>query len=109
MTALNQYQRLESTGLWRNNTEEQRREVIAAIGDATLVISDMQDRPLTHWSIPAIKRSNPGVLPAVFHPAGDPSETLELPEHETAMVEAIERRQKAIHRKEARPGRLRGL
>ncbi|CUJ10074.1 hypothetical protein [Cognatishimia activa] len=109
MTALNQYQRLEATGLWRNNTEEQRREVIAAIGDATLVISDMQDRPLTHWSIPAIKRSNPGVLPAVFHPAGDPSETLELPEHETAMVEAIEKLQKAIHRKEARPGRLRGV
>ncbi|MFY0597659.1 MAG: hypothetical protein JXQ85_14600 [Cognatishimia sp.] len=108
MTALNKYQRLEASGLWRATTDEQRREVIASIGDATLVISDMRDQPLTHWSIAAIKRSNPGKLPAVFHPAGDSSETLELAEHETEMVAAIEKLQKAIHRKDSRPGRLRG-
>ena len=109
MTALNKYQRLEASGLWRASPEEQRREVIAAIGDVTLVISDLQDRPLTHWSIPAIQRGNPGKLPAVFHPAGDPSETLELAENETEMVAAIEKLQRAIHRKENRSGRLRGL
>ena len=109
MTALKKYQRLEASGLWRAAPEEQRREVIASIGDATLVISDMQDRPLTHWSIPAIKRANPGKLPAVYHPAGDSSETLELAENETEMVAAIEKIQRAIDRKESHPGRLRGL
>lgn len=109
MTALKKYQRLEASGLWRAAPEEQRREVIASIGDATLVISDMQDRPLTHWSIPAIKRANPGKLPAVYHPAGDPSETLELAENENEMVAAIAKIQRALNRKEARPGRLRGV
>lgn len=109
MTALKKYQRLEASGLWRATPEEQRREVIASIGDATLVISDMQDRPLTHWSIPAIKRANPGKLPAVYHPAGDSSETLELAENETEMVAAIEKIQRAIDRKDSHPGRLRGL
>ncbi|SHH59252.1 hypothetical protein [Cognatishimia maritima] len=108
MTALNKYQRLEASGLWRASADDQRREVIASIGDATLVISDLQDRPLTHWSIPAIKRSNPGKLPATYHPAGDPSETLELAENEAEMVAAISKLQRAIHRKEAHPGRLRG-
>lgn len=109
MTALYKYQRLEASGLWRAAPEDQRREVIASIGDATLVISDMQDRPLTHWSIPAIKRANQGKLPAVYHPAGDSTETLELAENETEMVAAIEKIQKAIDRKEAHPGRLRGF
>lgn len=109
MTALKKYQRLEASGLWRAAPEEQRREVIASIGDATLVISDMQDRPLTHWSIPAIKRANPGKLPAIYHPAGDSSETLELAENESEMVSAIAKIQRAIDRKEARPGRLRGV
>ncbi len=107
MTALNKYQRLEASGLWRTAPDEQRREVIASIGDATLVISDLQDRPLTHWSIAAIKRGNPGKLPAIYHPAGDSSETLELADNESEMVAAIEKLQKAIHRKESHPGRLR--
>ena len=78
MTALKEYQRLEATGLWRETVEAQRREVVVSIGDATLVISDLQDRPLTHWSLAAIERHNPGENPAIFNPDGDPHETLEL-------------------------------
>ncbi len=107
MTALNKYQRLEASALWRDQADAQRREVIASIGDATLVISDMQDRPLAHWSIPAIERANPGKTPAIFHPYGDPEETLELPEGEEEFVAAIEKLRKAIHKKEPRSGRLR--
>ena len=109
MTALNQYQRLEASALWRPAPDEQRREVIVSVGDATLIISDMQDRALTHWSIPAVERANPGKVPAVFHPDGDPNETLELAENETEMVEAIETLRRAIHAGRPRPGRLRGL
>lgn len=109
MTALNKYQRLEASGLWRADADAQRREVIASIGDATLVISDMQDRPLAHWSIAAIERANPGKTPAVFHPYGDTGETLELGEGEAEMVGAIEKLRKAIHKSEPRSGRVRVL
>ena len=49
MTALKQYQRIEATGLWRPSPDVQRREVVVSIGEATLTISDFNDRALTHW------------------------------------------------------------
>ena len=58
MTALKEYDRIEATGLWRANADAQRREVIVSIGDATLTISDHNDRALAHWSLPAIERAN---------------------------------------------------
>jgi GNAT superfamily N-acetyltransferase len=107
MTALTQYDRLEATGLWRPTPEDQRREVIVSVGDATLTISDLNDRPLAHWSLAAVERMNPGQEPAIYHPDGDPSETLELPLEEADMVAAIERLRQAIDRARPRPGRLR--
>ncbi|CUH63989.1 hypothetical protein TG4357_01003 [Thalassovita gelatinovora] len=107
MTALTKYQRIEASGLWRASPEEQRREVIVSIGDATLIISDLRDRALTHWSLPAVMRANPGDWPAIYHPDGDPGETLELTEGETEMVAAIEKLRNAIERRRPRPGRLR--
>jgi len=107
MTALREYERLEASGLWRRVPEDQRREVIVSIGEATLTITDMADRPLTHWSLAAVDRQNPGTLPAIYHPDGDPDETLELAESEDAMIDAIERVRSAIARSRPRPGRLR--
>lgn len=107
MTALTRYQRIEATGLWRARPEDQRREVIVSLGEATLVITDLNDRALTHWSLAAVIRDNPGERPAVFHPDGDPGETLELGEPEAEMIEAIETLRKAIDRARPRPGRLR--
>ena len=46
-------------------------------------------------------------MPAVFHPDGDPDETLELGESETEMVEAIEKLRQVIERRRPKPGRLR--
>lgn len=109
MTALNKYARLEATGLWRSDPEAQRREVVVSIGEATLVIADMNDNPLTHWSLAAVARVNPGKLPAIFHPDGDPDETLELAEDEDQMIEAIEKLCRAIERSRPHPGRLRWL
>ncbi|WP_170473057.1 hypothetical protein [Ruegeria arenilitoris] len=107
MTALKQFQRIEATGLWRSSPEEQRREVVVSIGEATLTISDFNDRALTHWSLAALVRQNPGSFPAIFNPDGDPDETLELPKSETTMLEAIDRLQRAIDRSRPHPGRLR--
>lgn len=107
MTALQKYDRLESTGLWRASPEAQRRDVIVSIGDASLTITDMQDRALAHWSLPAVERANPGKRPAIFHPDGDPGETLEISSEETRMIEAIEKLRSAIQKRRPRPGRLR--
>ncbi|MGD9862349.1 MAG: hypothetical protein AB7S99_03960 [Pseudodonghicola sp.] len=107
MTALREYQRLEASGLWRRSPEDQRREVIVSVGEATLTVTDLNDRALTHWSLAAVMRQNPGALPAVYHPDGDPGETLELADGEDAMIEAIERVRAAISRARPRPGRLR--
>lgn len=106
-TALNQYQRLEAAGLWRPSPDAQRTDVIVSIGDATLTISDTRERALAHWSLAAIERANPDETPAIYHPDGDPNETLELAENETEMVDAIERLRGAIERGRPHPGRLR--
>jgi hypothetical protein len=107
MTALKKYQRLEASGLWRPTPNAQRRDVIVSIGEATLTITDMKDQPLTHWSLAAVMRQNPGEYPAIFCPDGDPGETLEIAEDETAMLEAISKLRRAIERSRAHPGRLR--
>ena len=96
MTALEKYDRIEASALWRAGEDAQRREVIVAIGDASLTISDMQDRPLAHWSLPAVERANPGERPAIYHPDGDPGEVLEIPGEEAQMIEAIEKLQDQV-------------
>ena len=108
-TALEKYQRLEASGLWRAAPDEQRKDVIVSIGDATLIITDMQDRALTHWSLPAVRRRNPGERPAVYFPDGDPGETLEIAADESEMIEAIEKLRAAVARQAPKPGRLRAL
>ncbi|MDW4498722.1 hypothetical protein R5H30_12070 [Sulfitobacter sp. D35] len=109
MTALRKYARLEASALWRPTAEAQRRDVIVSIGDATLVVSDLRDQALTHWSLAAVQRANPGVRPAIFHPDGDPGETLEISADEAEMIEAIEKLRRAVERARPRPGRLRWL
>lgn len=109
MTALKKYARLEATGLWRQTPEDQRREVVVSIGDATLVISNTNDTALTHWSLAAIERAGTSDDPATFHPDGDPGETLQLQADEMQMIEAIETLRRAVTKSRPRPGRLRWL
>ncbi|MEL6450118.1 MAG: hypothetical protein AAFQ19_02580 [Pseudomonadota bacterium] len=109
MTALSKYDRLEATALWRADPEAQRREVIVSIGDATLVITDLNDRAITHWSLAAVERSAAAGSGAVFHPDGDPGETLELDADADEMIRAIDTLRQAVARARPRPGRLRWL
>ena len=71
MTALDKYDRLEATGLWRATPDDQRREVVVSLGDASLTMSDLNDCPLAHWSVAAIARANPGAMPALSAPTGN--------------------------------------
>ena len=109
MTALKEFDRLEATGLWRPAPDEQRREVIVSLGDATLTMSDTNGTALAHWSLGAVKRANGNAVPAIYHPDGDEGETLELPDDERAMIDGIDRLLRAIERKRPRPGKLRLL
>lgn len=107
MTALREYIRLEAIGLWRATPEDQRREVVVSVGEATLAFSTVQGTALTHWSLAAVNRINPGQSPAIYCPDGDPGETLELDDNQHEMIDAIERLRSAIERARPRPGRLR--
>ncbi|NSX55044.1 hypothetical protein [Parasulfitobacter algicola] len=107
MTALKQYARLETTGLWRSSKEAQRKDVIVSFGDATLVIADKNDRALSHWSLSAVDRLNPGQTPALYGPEGDDQEQLEIADDD--MILAIEKVRKAVERHRPHPGRLRLL
>ncbi|MGG7643755.1 hypothetical protein ACQ5SP_02960 [Rhodovulum sp. YNF3179] len=106
MTALSEYERLESGGLWRAGPEAQRREVLVSFGDASLVIADPRtEMAIAHWSLPAVDRRNPGAEPAVYSPDPEGGETLEI--DDTTMIEAIEKVRAAIARRRPQPGRLR--
>lgn len=105
MTALKGYERLEAPALWREDPHAQRRDVIVSFGNATLVISDTAERPLTHWSLAAIERLNPDETPALYGPGADATDTLEI--EDPTMVEAIETVRRAVERNRPHPGRLR--
>ena len=91
MTALTQFQRLEATGVWRPNPSERLRDVIVSFGDATLILRDPRsEEPLSHWSLPAVTRLNPGQMPAIFAP-GDAEQDEVVEIDDTLMVQAIER------------------
>ncbi|MTH76234.1 hypothetical protein [Paracoccus aestuariivivens] len=107
MTALNQYQRLEAAGSWRETAKVEPRDVIISFGDATLVLTDPKtDVPLTHWSLPAVTRLNPGVTPARYAPGIDDDEYLEV--DDDLMISAIEKVHNVIEANRPPSRHLRG-
>lgn len=106
MTALKDFERLESLGIWRASADAQRSDVIVSLGDATLTISDENnDSAIAHWSLPAVERINPGKRPALYRPGEDATELLELTDD--TLIQAIKKVQSAIERRRPHPGRLR--
>jgi len=107
MTALTQYQKLECPGLWRDAPSARMRDVVVSFGEATLVFSDPRSEvALSHWSLAAVRRSNPGKMPALYAPGDDANETLELDDLD--MIAALATVEGAVAQARARPGRLRG-
>lgn len=107
MTALKEFQRHEAAGVWRASPGDQRKDVIVSLGDASLTILDLRENVLAHWSIAAVARANKGQRPALYHPDGDPGETLELGDDGAEMIDAIEKVRAAIEKSRAKPGSLR--
>lgn len=107
MTALDAYEKLECLGTWRRDRRAQRRDVAVSIGNASLVISDLNDTALAHWSLAAVNRLNPGERPALFSPDQEAGELLELDEE--LIIDAIEQVRRAVRRQGPQPGRVRLL
>lgn len=107
MTALKEFQRLETSGVWKADEDVQRRDVIVSFGDATIVLTDSAGRPVAHWSLAAVNRQNPGVRPAIFTPDTEATETLEI--EDATMIGAIEKVRKAVAKSRTKPGKLRHL
>ncbi len=111
MTALKEYQRLEAAGQWSADAAARPREVIVSLGEATLTLSDMEETPLAHWSLPAVVRRNPGRMPALYAPGPDSDEVLEI--EDELIIDALERLHAVIERRRGghggRRGRLRHL
>jgi hypothetical protein len=112
MTALKKFEKLEATALWRESSKDSSdqgksrlKEVFVSFGDTSLIIRDKHETPLSHWSLPAVSRLNPGQIPAIYSPYVDADETIEI--DDITMIEAIETVSKAIDRRRPRPGRLR--
>ncbi len=108
MTALTEYERLESPGLWRASSLDQRREVIVSLRNTSLVLSDPKtEMAIVHWSLPAMVREGAGKSPALFKPGLDATETLEV--DDDTMILSLDKVIKGLHRRKAHPGRLRGF
>lgn len=106
MTAVKDFQRLEAAGLYMSDAGAQRRDVVAALGSATLTIIDHRNQVLAHWSLAAVERLNPGHRPALYAPGEDTPERLET--SDDTLIRAIEKVRSAVERDRPHPGRLRG-
>lgn len=105
-TALRKYDRLECTGLWREQPDSRLREVVVGLRSATLILSDFKtEMALAQWSLPALRRVNPAKLPAIYAPGDDAAETLEIDDPD--MIVALDTVRQTLERRRAKPGRLR--
>ena len=87
MTAIKEFERLESLGLWRDLKDSQRREVVVSFGESTLVLSDINNRPITHWSLAAIEDAGNSENGIIFTVDDLGEETLEIDDQ--IMISAI--------------------
>lgn len=87
MTAIDKYTRLEALGQWRESPDQPPREVVVSFENATLVLSDLEEKPLCHWAMAATFRLKLDGTSAVYTPDTEGFETLEIDDAE--MVEAI--------------------
>jgi hypothetical protein len=87
MTALDKYTRLEALGQWRESPEHAPTEVVVSFGNATLLLSDLNETPLGHWAMAATSRLSVDGSKATYTPDSEGFETLEI--DDAQMVEAI--------------------
>ncbi|MCC0067377.1 MAG: hypothetical protein H6896_10300 [Rhodovulum sp.] len=98
-TALDRYLRLEATGFWREAPGAQPREVIVSFGRTTLLLSDLEERPLAHWALAGTQAIEQRDGATIFATGPETGETLAIRDRD--MIEAIAAVSRAAER--ARP------
>ncbi|QHQ35559.1 hypothetical protein [Algicella marina] len=107
MTALDEYVRLEATGLWRENEDEPWREVLVSFGNSSLVLSDFRERALTHWALAAIVPAEETPHATRFAPDPESTELLEISDPE--MITAIRTVTERARHRQSEPASRRSL
>lgn len=87
MTAIEKYTRLEALGQWKESPDHPAREVIVSFENATLVLSNLDEKPLCHWAMAATFRISLDGSKAIYTPDTEGFETLEI--DDAQMVDAI--------------------
>ena len=109
MTALERYQRLEATGLWREGADATPREVIVSFGDATLTLSDLEERPLGHWALAGMRVLEETPEASVYATTPDAYETLAIRDDDMIAAIAAVSRAPGPHRRPAPARRSRRM
>lgn len=102
-----QFDRLESLGLWKETDTSQKREVIVSFGKSSLVLYDIRNFPLTHWSFAALRCIHKKDGRMIYTPDQNSFETLEI--SDDTMNRAIQRVCKAVYYPRPHRGRIRVL
>jgi len=92
MTALDQFDRLEATAIWRRSQSDADREVLVTFGNATLTLSALDqegDRPVAHWSLGAVRRRSVDDGAVIFSPDDQASETLTV--EDPLLIDALDK------------------
>lgn len=87
MTAIDKYIRLEAIGQWRPAPDEPTQEVVVSFGNATLQLTSLEDTPLTHWALRAVKRIGSTGNAIIYSTDSQGDETLLIDDAE--MIRAI--------------------
>jgi hypothetical protein len=87
-TALERYERLEATGLWRESPGAAPREVVVAFGTETLVLRDLDDTTLGHWALAGLRTLRDEGSGRVYAMTRDGYETLAI--RDPDMIAAID-------------------
>jgi hypothetical protein len=87
MTAIKKYKRLEAVGLWLDNNYETSKEVIVSFGKTSILITDKNEVPLTHWSIYSVFILKKEGERVVYSVDSKGQETLEIDDPD--MIKAI--------------------
>ena len=104
MNPIKDYDRLEAMGLWREADARQRKEVVVSFGKSTLVLTDINNNPLTHWSLASINHIGQSDRGTIFSADPHGAETLEI--EDPTMIAAISKVRSTIDAARPRPGRL---
>ena len=109
MTALERYQRLEATGLWQEGSDADPREVIVSFGDATLTLSDLEERPLGHWALAGMRVLEEAPEGTIYATTPDAYETLTIRDDDMIAAIAAVSRAPGPHRRSAPARRSRRM